>query len=231
MFKPTINWRQDVYGQSWFKRLVLSQFSCGLKHSFALILKLRRDLKKKRKKRVFIIHFQPSEENPFTPKSKDTFYSIELYVFHPLSGRSQRVLESTFSPHHLHMHQDRNKRLRIPSYLPQSGSKNFDTSLSAFQESQRGEDGLRGWHLAHTHDKVFSGKRPSVHRGKVVTPCVFVSWGPPLRLWPKSWRSLGKPQTVSLIFRSPSCGAARGTCCTVCLWMCITHTTCVCCNL
>lgn len=29
IFKPTINWRQDVYGQSWFKRLVLGYFSGG----------------------------------------------------------------------------------------------------------------------------------------------------------------------------------------------------------
>ena len=31
---------------------------------------------------------------------------------------------------------------QYPRISPQSGSKKFDTSLSAFQESQRGEDGL-----------------------------------------------------------------------------------------
>lgn len=53
-----------------------SQFSCGLKHSFPLILKLRRKKERKTKKTKHV-HFQLSEEeNLFIPKSKDDFLSV-----------------------------------------------------------------------------------------------------------------------------------------------------------
>lgn len=93
-----------------------------------------------------------------------------------------------------------------------------------FKKSQRGEDGLRGWHVAHK--KLWPQEVcTSTRARKVVTLCMcaFVSWGPSLCLWPKRWQSPGKPQTAGSICRRPSCGFTRaaGTYCRACLCVCL----------
>lgn len=113
-------------GRVSFKRPVLCQFSCGLKRSSSLILKLRREKK---------IHFQPGgllhwTKSIFSPKSKNSFlfgnWIVEsssaffFFFFWPVKKSSILNIEvnrslKTYFPQstQLYVHQNRNKYLTV----------------------------------------------------------------------------------------------------------------------
>lgn len=159
---------------------------------------------------MFIIHFQsfhtkikgqPLLSN-WIEKVFQQHFSEEVI---PAVWEVNRSLKAHFPQRtHLYVCQNRNKCLTVPSYLPQSGSKKFDTSLSAFQESQRGEE--VGWGADMLHKKTPNSEfflleedqacTSDPRAGKVATLCVCVclSFGADLcACWPQRWQSPGKP--------------------------------------
>lgn len=114
-----------------------SQFSCGLKHSFPLILKLRRKKERKTKKTNKHVHFQLWGRKSVHTKSKRRLSVCKLNCLtlsattsflqlgSPSAGRKARFLD-------VRVCQNRSRWLTAPSYLPHPDFNKFDSSLSAF---------------------------------------------------------------------------------------------------
>lgn len=112
-----------------------SQFSCGLKHSFPLILKLRRKKERKTKKKQACSFSTLGGRKSVHTKIKGRLSVCKLNCLTATTSFLQLGSPSAGPKAHfldVRVCQNRSRWLTAPSYLPHPDFNKFDSSLSAF---------------------------------------------------------------------------------------------------